>query len=343
MRDAVSRTRESFSAKISDIAALTRTVDESALDNLEVCTAHERPRRPHHHRHLDALRDRARHQAIEGGAELRDLLKEQLIAILRAPQHAVPAPAAPPKSHFPRRRQRHRQNHFERQARRLVSCTKPLRPSLRRRHLPRRRHRAARNLGPSLRRRNDQDKARAATPLPSSTTPSPPPNPAPSTISTSTLPAACTPNPASWTSSTRCAAPLPASSPARPTKCSSSWMRQQAKTASSRPASSRNPPASRHPSHQARWHRQGRHRRRHRPRTESPRPLRRRRRKNDRPAGILAGRICRFAAGVTTCEDRQTTGRYACLAVDHSRQIGPRDLQVRGQAGTVKPKPSMYS
>ena len=31
---------------------------------------------------------------------------------------------------------------------------------------------------------------------------------------------------------------------------------------------------------------------------ESSRPLRRRRRKNDRPARILAGRICRFAAGV---------------------------------------------
>src|SRR5579864_8416774 len=35
MRQAVSRTRESFSARIADIAAMTRTVDESALDELE--------------------------------------------------------------------------------------------------------------------------------------------------------------------------------------------------------------------------------------------------------------------------------------------------------------------
>jgi len=100
MRDAVSRTRESFSAKISDIAALTRTVDESALDNLETALLSSDIGVPTTTAILDALRDRARHQAIEGGAELRDLLKEQLIAILRAPQHAVPAPAAPPKITF---------------------------------------------------------------------------------------------------------------------------------------------------------------------------------------------------------------------------------------------------
>ena len=100
MRDAVSRTRESFSAKISDIAALTRTVDESALDNLESALLTSDLGVPTTTAILDALRDRARHQAIEGGVELRDLLKEQLIAILRAPQHAVPAAAAPPKITF---------------------------------------------------------------------------------------------------------------------------------------------------------------------------------------------------------------------------------------------------
>jgi len=100
MRDAVSRTRESFSAKISDIAALTRTVDESALDNLETALLSSDMGVPTTTAILDALRDRARHQAIEGGAELRDLLKEQLIAILRAPQHAVPAAAAAPKITF---------------------------------------------------------------------------------------------------------------------------------------------------------------------------------------------------------------------------------------------------
>jgi fused signal recognition particle receptor len=49
---------------------------------------------------LEALRDRARRQAIEGGDELRDLLKAQLRAILEAPQRAMPAPDAPPKVTF---------------------------------------------------------------------------------------------------------------------------------------------------------------------------------------------------------------------------------------------------
>jgi fused signal recognition particle receptor len=100
MRQAVSRTRESFSAKISDLAALTRTVDESALDNLELILLSSDLGVPTTTAILDALRDRARHQAIEGGAELRTLLKEQLIAILRAPQREIPAPASPPKVTF---------------------------------------------------------------------------------------------------------------------------------------------------------------------------------------------------------------------------------------------------
>ena len=104
MRQAVSRTRESFSAKISDLAALTRTVDESALDNLETALLSSDLGVSTTTAILDALRDRARHQAIEGGAELRDLLKEQLIAILSAPQGAAAAPqvppAAPPKVTF---------------------------------------------------------------------------------------------------------------------------------------------------------------------------------------------------------------------------------------------------
>jgi fused signal recognition particle receptor len=100
MRQAVSRTRESFSQKIADIAALTRTVDESALDDLEAALLTSDLGVQTTTAILDALRDRARHQAIEGGAELRQLLKEQLIAILRAPQASAAAPQAPPKVTF---------------------------------------------------------------------------------------------------------------------------------------------------------------------------------------------------------------------------------------------------
>jgi len=96
MRQAVSRTRESLSTKISDLAALTRTVDESALEELESALLSSDLGVPTTAAILDALRDRARHQAIEGGAELRDLLKQQMIAILSAPQGAVAASQVPP-------------------------------------------------------------------------------------------------------------------------------------------------------------------------------------------------------------------------------------------------------
>ncbi len=100
MRQAVSRTRESFSQKIADLAALTRTVDESALDELEAALLTSDLGVQTTTAILDALRDRARHQAIEGGAELRELLKQQLIAILRAPQVAAATPLEPPKVTF---------------------------------------------------------------------------------------------------------------------------------------------------------------------------------------------------------------------------------------------------
>jgi signal recognition particle GTPase len=138
MRQAVSRTRESFSAKISDLAALTRTVDESSLNNLESILLSSDLGVPTTTAILDALRDRARHQAIEGGAELRELLKQQLIAAARDSR----APHAA-QSHFSRRRQRHWQNYFERQAGRMVPRAGPLRSPLRRGHIPRRGHRTA--------------------------------------------------------------------------------------------------------------------------------------------------------------------------------------------------------
>ncbi len=100
MRQAVSRTRETFSAKISDLAALTRTVDESALEQLEAALLSSDLGVPTTTAILEALRDRARHQAIEGGAELRDLLKEQLVTILAAPQGAAATPQVSPKVTF---------------------------------------------------------------------------------------------------------------------------------------------------------------------------------------------------------------------------------------------------
>ena len=100
MRQAVSRTRETLSAKIETIVALTRTVDESTLEELETALISSDLGVQTTTTIIEALRDRARRQAIEGGDELRDLLKAQIRAILEAPQQPVPTPEAPPTVTF---------------------------------------------------------------------------------------------------------------------------------------------------------------------------------------------------------------------------------------------------
>ena len=60
MKQAVSRTRESLSSKIEGIVALTRTVDESTLENLEAALLTSDLGVQTTTRILDALRDRFR-------------------------------------------------------------------------------------------------------------------------------------------------------------------------------------------------------------------------------------------------------------------------------------------
>jgi fused signal recognition particle receptor len=100
MKQAVSRTRESFSARIDGLVALTRTVDETTLEELETALLSSDLGVQTTTTILEALRDRARRQAIEGGEELRDLLKAELRAILEAPQRPVVTPDAPPMVTF---------------------------------------------------------------------------------------------------------------------------------------------------------------------------------------------------------------------------------------------------
>jgi fused signal recognition particle receptor len=100
MRQAVSRTRESLSTKLEGLVALTRSVDEATLEDLEsvlltsdlgVGTTTEI---------VTALRDHARRKAIESGDELRALLRDELIRILESPAKPIPMPDAPPKVTF---------------------------------------------------------------------------------------------------------------------------------------------------------------------------------------------------------------------------------------------------
>jgi fused signal recognition particle receptor len=100
MKDAVTRTRESLSSKMEGLVALTRTVDESTLENLEAVLLTSDLGVQTTTQVLDALRDHARRKAIDGGEELRALLKQQLQAILETPQKPIPQPDTPPKVTF---------------------------------------------------------------------------------------------------------------------------------------------------------------------------------------------------------------------------------------------------
>lgn len=100
MKQAVARTRESFSARIDDIVSLTREVDEAALRNLEEALLTSDIGVQTTTEILDALRERARKRAIEGGEELRALLKEQLRRMLEAPQKPAAEPEFPPRVTF---------------------------------------------------------------------------------------------------------------------------------------------------------------------------------------------------------------------------------------------------
>jgi fused signal recognition particle receptor len=100
MKQAVAHTRESFTSKIEDIVSLTRTVDESALEDLEAALISSDIGVQTTTEILDALRERAKRQAIEGGEELRGLLKMSLRQILEAPQRPVVEPSAPPRVTF---------------------------------------------------------------------------------------------------------------------------------------------------------------------------------------------------------------------------------------------------
>ncbi len=100
MRDAVTRTRENFSSRINDLVAMTREVDEAALEELETALLTSDIGVQTTTEILDALRERAKKQAIAGGTELKDLLKDQIRGILDAPARPAVTPPTPPKVIF---------------------------------------------------------------------------------------------------------------------------------------------------------------------------------------------------------------------------------------------------
>jgi len=82
MRQAVTRTRESFSESIGEVLALTREIDETSLAELEIVLLQADIGGPTARTVIENLRQRALRKGIEGGAELKRLLKLELKQVL---------------------------------------------------------------------------------------------------------------------------------------------------------------------------------------------------------------------------------------------------------------------
>ena len=293
MKQAVSRTRESFSEKIADLAVLTRTVDEKALDELEAALLTSDLGLPTTTAILDALRDRARHQAIEGGAELRDSFEA-----------AVESPSSVPR----RRRLLHRRRCRQKSPSSSAS-TAPARPLRAASSPPGRRAQgrtvllcaadtfraaaieqleiwAERSGVEMIKTRHGGDpaavlydaiaaaKARQIDEL---------------YVDTAGRLHTKSGLMDELDKMRRTAARLIPGAPHEVLLVMDATTGQNGLQQARQFTQSAGVTGIR--ADEVGWNRQRRHRRRHRPRTEPPRPLRRRRRKNDRPAGVLAGRV----------------------------------------------------
>ena len=80
MKQAVTRTRETFSESIGSVLALTREVDETSLAELEVVLLRADIGGPTAKTIIENLRQRGLRHGIEGGEELKRLLKMELKA-----------------------------------------------------------------------------------------------------------------------------------------------------------------------------------------------------------------------------------------------------------------------
>ncbi|HUS19560.1 MAG TPA: signal recognition particle-docking protein FtsY [Terriglobales bacterium] len=97
MKEAVTRTRESLSERIEDIVSIGREIDGDTLDELEATLIGADLGTTTTQEVLEKLREKADRKQIADAAELKRLLKEELLAILNAtpPKSAKAAPGEP--------------------------------------------------------------------------------------------------------------------------------------------------------------------------------------------------------------------------------------------------------
>lgn len=84
MKEAVSRTRQNLSERIDEVVSFSKEIDRGTLDDLEASLLGADLGAATTHQVLEKLRERADRKQIRDGAELKRLLKEELLAILNA-------------------------------------------------------------------------------------------------------------------------------------------------------------------------------------------------------------------------------------------------------------------
>jgi fused signal recognition particle receptor len=94
MKQAVTRTRENLSERIDEVMALTKEIDSSTLDDLEGILLGADLGMKTTQEILSKLREKADRKQIKDSAELKKLIKEQVLAILNA---TPPRPGKPSK------------------------------------------------------------------------------------------------------------------------------------------------------------------------------------------------------------------------------------------------------
>src|SRR2546421_4340894 len=97
MKQAVTRTRENLSEKIDQITAFTKEIDRSTLDDLEAILITADLGTKTTQEVLGKLRERADRKQIKDVAELKRLIKDQLLEILNStpPRSGKPASGQP--------------------------------------------------------------------------------------------------------------------------------------------------------------------------------------------------------------------------------------------------------
>jgi len=97
MRQAVTRTRESFSESLTSVIALTRDVDDATLQSLEPLLLAADVGSATSAIVLENLRQRALRKGIESGDELKTLLKQELEAVLNNVVRPITQPTSGPE------------------------------------------------------------------------------------------------------------------------------------------------------------------------------------------------------------------------------------------------------